>query len=397
MNALGQIALQSLDGGGGPLVLDEGLFSRPEQCKRWRSNGFSNCEIYRLQSGQQTFAIRSWPNDVDTMSKVCYWDCLNASFAHTSEDLSTTGAAHKTPFPSLYRWGKQVDAPTMLFHFDKQLWTLSDWVDAESIPSKGVDRSLVNHLATVLGRLHARTRNVLNREGLPLGSHMMQSSSIRVRLNAIKSLDHRLFSAIDRSVFLSKENLSDRLKHCIATVFERREDWERFLRICVAQERQCHWIVRDLWRENVLLDRTGSFASIVDLGASRIDWPGLDFVRLFGSLEYDHPGMKTNRDALENDVGNQLDLAANKEDPRTDIWNDAYTAYTHANGEHSIVSLDECRMLHFVSSGLSVLQWAIWGTDGTLIDPQPAKATRIVNRISELSEQFLRLSATEDT
>ena len=377
MNALALMALQSLNPGklhSGSVVEDsDQLF----EFKRWRSNGFSDCEIYQLRSSQGTFAIRSWPNRVDSQSKVDYWSCLNASFSAATEDLKAIGAVNMAPFPALIDWSKPGETPVTLLPFKERLWTLSDWVGGESIRSSVVDQSLVQHLATVLGRIHARTRLARDRDGHPLGRHEMQSSSIRLRLNALKLLDHRLFSAVDRSAFFSTENLSDRVKHCVATVFERQADWERFLNICVTQERECYWIVRDLWRENVLLDSNQRFASIVDLGASRIDWPGLDFIRLFGSLEYDQersPGAIVHH--------------------RGDIWKDAYAAYTQENREHSILSLDECKMLHLVSSGLSVLQWAIWGTDGTLNDGPPEKAKRIANRISELSDRFL-MESTE--
>ncbi len=47
-------------------------------------------------------------------------------------------------------------------------------------------------------------------------------------------------------------------------------------------KRACHWIVGDLWRENILVmdDR---ITGIVDFGAARVDWPVLEVVRWLSS------------------------------------------------------------------------------------------------------------------
>ncbi len=51
----------------------------------------------------------------------------------------------------------------------------------------------------------------------------------------------------------------------------------------------CHWIIRDLWRENILIE-DARVSGVIDFGASRIDWPLLEVVRMLGSLlEPDDP------------------------------------------------------------------------------------------------------------
>jgi hypothetical protein len=368
IEALSRLAVSSL---GANVEFSENAI----QCDPWKSNGFSDCEIFRLRTPHGNFSIRSWPNHADSRSKVRFWASVNASFAKTNGGWSTLGTATNLPFPAIHSWHLTDNSASSMLLMGEQLWTLSDWVDGQSMSSRFVDRSLVRHLASAIGRLHARTRVALDRDAAPLGRYLARSGSIMVRSNVLRMLDHRLFAAIDRSQLFAHENLSDKLKHCIATVFERRIDWDRFLSICAAQERECHWIVRDLWRENVLLDSENRFASIVDLGASRVDWPGLDFVRLFGSLQYEYR------------IG-QDSIAIESKDKR-DLWEEAYEAYTQENGIHSIASLDECRMLHLVSSGLSVLQWVVWVTDGTFDGASPEKLDRIALRIAELCDRFL--------
>lgn len=372
LDKLAQIAMQSIRHADTKPTSHSDQDGHPYECKVWRFNGFSDSTIYRLAVDCGTFAIRSWPNRFDTPSKVAFWSGVNAAFGESSERLIGLGSSSSTPFPSLYRWHPQGEPVVTLLHFEGRLWTLSDWVPGRPIAPRNASKSLVCHLATVLGRLHAHSIDARDQDGLPLGQQSIRSNSIRERRDALKSLDHSLFRVIDDDSFFSTYVLSDRVKHCIAIIFERGPDWHRFLKICEGQTRTCHWIVRDLWRENVLVDDLQRFSSIVDLGAARFDWPGLDFVRLFGSLSY----------CLE---GGLITVVVEK----SDLWTDAYAAYTFEHANHAIESLDECQMLHVVSTGLSILQWVQWIKEGTLDLKQLDKAQRVSGRIAELCDQFL--------
>ena len=315
----------------------------PLQSKAWRSNGFSDSAIYQLTCEYGSYAIRSWPNRFDTPSKIGFWSRVNDFFGQLGDDgLRSVGAVTAKPFPTLYSWYPPGQSATPLLAFDNQLWTLCDWVSGQPIERDGVDQILVIHLARVLGKLHFQSRKAFE----AIGS--MQSNSIRERFEAMKRVDYRLFQSVDQSPFFSVNNLADRVKHCLAIVVERATDWQRFLSISAQQMRNCHWIVRDLWRENILVDETHHFSSIVDLGASRMDWPGLDFSRFFGSLSY-----SPSSNPLLSDVG------------AGGVWHDAYLAYTSANPTHDIGSLEECRMLSLVSNGLSIAQWVQWIHSGT--------------------------------
>ena len=339
----------------------------PFECKAWRSNGFSDSAIYQLTCEFGSYAIRSWPNRFDTSSKIGFWSRVNDLFGQLGDDgLRSAGAVSVKPFPTLYQWRPPGQSTTPLLAFDNQLWTLCDWVSGHPIERGIVDKALVNHLATVLGKLHFQSRKALDEGG------SMRSNSIRERFEALKRVEYSLFHLVEQSTFFSVNNLSDRVKHCLAIVVERATDWQRFLSISANQMRNCHWIVRDLWRENVLVDETNHFSSIVDLGASRMDWPGLDFSRLFGSLSY---GPSSN--------------PLLSHDGARDVWHDAYQAYTLANPTHDLGSLEECRMLSLVSNGLSIAQWVQWIHAGTMDLSVPEKARRVSERVAELCDPFL--------
>ncbi len=352
IHTLAEIALQSIS-------IDR---IEPFECSAWRSNGFSDSDILRLTCALGAFSIRSWPNRFDTPSKIEFWAATNEIFNDNERSLKRFGASNAIPFPGLNLWKPHGVPAVLILPFEDQLWTLCSWVQGQPIAQGQVDKALVVHLATVLGRLHAR----------PLGLQSMQSNSLRERSEALKSLDHRLFIAIDQTTFFASNKRSDRLKHCMAIVLERGPDWQRFLSIGGCQMRACHWIVRDLWRENILLDDSKRFSSIVDLGAARIDWPVLDFIRLFGSLSYDS--------------GHALSVNANS---KNELWQNAFEAYAKQHPSHAIASLDECKMLHLVSVGLSIAQWVKWVQGGTIDLSNSEKAQRVSERIEELCNQFL--------
>lgn len=348
------------------------------ECKLWRSNGFSDSTIYRLSDALGSYAIRSWPNRFDTPSKIAFWSSVNDSFAALEENLVAAGGCNPRPFPCIHNWYPSGVPVASLLQFNDQLWTLCDWVQGKPIPEGqndigNVDKPLVHHLATVLGQLHKRSVVAMDSKNEWEGLQVMQSNSIRERLESMQLVDMRLFAAVDNASVFSSNNLSDKVKHCLAIVLERKSSWQRFLSICASQMRSCHWIVRDLWRENVLVDDSMRFSSIVDLGAARFDWPGLDFIRLFGSLNYGKKRYQLN---------SQTDLS-------NDLWQDAYGAYTYAHPHHAIDSLDECRMLHCVSIGLSIVQWTIWINQRIMDFSNAGKVQRVQERISELCDQFL--------
>jgi len=342
------------------------------ECTSWRSNGFSDSVIYRLETNLGVFAIRSWPNRFDTPSKVEFWSRVNETFSTESNTLAEVGAANPTPFPKLVEWRSKDGSASALLSFADKLWTLCDWVGGKPIETN-VSKATVQHLATVLARLHAHSRNALNASGTSLGNQTMRSNSLRERLELLKSIDYRLLVSFDPANFFANNQLLEKVKHCLAIVLERQPSWLRFLSICESQNRDCHWIVRDLWSENILVDDQQRFYSIVDLGAARLDWPGLDFVRLFGSLTY----ASTDRSVF---------VTGQREE---DLWNDSYTAYAQSHIDHAIESLDECKMLHTVSLGLSIVQWLLWSKAGSIDLRNLEKVQRVSNRIAALCDQLL--------
>jgi Ser/Thr protein kinase RdoA (MazF antagonist) len=164
--------------------------------------------------------------------------------------------------------------------------------------------------------------------------------------------------------FFEATSLRCRLTKVIEILMERMQLWHHVLEIASSQPRTCHWIVRDLWYDNILITGSRQFAAIVDLGAARYDWPGLDFIRLFGSLMAVAP-------------------VSLRHEPQ-EIWNTAFHAYAERYPNHLIESLEECCVLHEIATQLSIVQWMRWVYGGFFDLTNPQIANRVRNRISDL-------------
>ncbi len=82
------------------------------------------------------------------------------------------------------------------------------------------------------------------------------------------------------------EQAIDTMQHHYLETSRRLEAWTR-------RTLPCHWIVRDAWRENVLVI-DDQVTGVIDFGAARIDWPGFDLVRWIGGwLEPDDERLRS--------------------------------------------------------------------------------------------------------
>ena len=92
--------------------------------------------------------------------------------------------------------------------------------------------------------------------------------------------------------------------------------------------------MRDLWRENLLVDADNRWVYAVDIGASRIDWPAFDFTRLVGSM-----------------------LAPMSDRGVHGIWQNLFEAYNAINPYSDLPQADDLRTIHDISTAFSIVYW----------------------------------------
>lgn len=329
-----------------------------------RHTGFSNSSIFQLDNSQGAFAIRSWPVDVTTWDKLLFWQECNRSF---EQSANPSLFPNTTPFPRLYAWRVDSNKQELLLNRNGKLWSLCQWVPGSPIALPDVSLELIEHLAVVLGTIHAYSLGFTWNSAS--ASSQQNSASLLERFRFLSSLSTDGNRRQLPMRWLQQNGLEELVFRSMRNLMMLQNEWSRFLNSVATRQRECHWIVRDAWYSNVLINHS-RFSSIVDLGASRCDWPGLDFVRLTGSLI-----------ALANArVGNNAHQ----------WWLTAWNAYTSTHPKHNLNSLDECMLLDEISSGLSIAQWMQWIQDGRFSDADPETVNRVVQRLKELGTHFCR-------
>jgi len=337
-------------------------FENQDQWERIASTGFSDTSIFRLTTSQGAFAVRSWPSDGASWDKVHFWDLLqrNDSFR---------------PFPKLIRWcGHSIDQ-SLLFAYGNKLWSLSDWIEGRPLQLPDLTLGRVRELATILAKIHVATIESLQSEAMPPPSHRPSeeqelggSRTLIERSQFLATVDHSWDTGVKHSEFYRKHKLVDPLLLCLSKIQKVKNLWTEQLDRSSRIRRRYHWIVRDLWYENVLVSSSGDFSSIVDLGAARFDWPGLDFTRLFGSIMV----LACSQSWNINDTSNW--------------WDNAYAAYISNHPTHSLGPVQECIDLNEIATALSVVQWIKWIESGVVRFNSQEDENRVAHRINQLCQ-----------
>ena len=264
------------------------------------------------------YAIRSWGRshrDRSSMDRILFFQqtChlslkrIPSIFVDSSTDMTA-----RSIVPNLLAWTKDC----LCLERTASLWTIETWQPGKSIEAgRIVSDWLIHQALEVLESLHATGRK--------LGIQRMIAPGMIERISGLRrwknladdaAWKQKAESIGDRLPWLA-ENMPwrtivgkslDHLRRHELSLRNRLQPW-----LCSPVE--CHWIVRDLWRENILLEGD-EVTGIVDFGAARIDWPGFDNVRWFGSwLAADDPricNLMTNADAGAEDTFRFLDHLA---------------------------------------------------------------------------------------
>lgn len=337
-------------------------FEHPIHWQRIASSGFSDSSIFQLKLECGSFAVRSWPNTQASVDKVTFWERLQRCEVFR-------------PFPKLVLWSGYSQEQTLLAPWDDKLWSLSEWIDGRSFQQSDLSLDRVQELASILAKTHVATLASSAPEELHLSYGQREnqheagpSRTLVERANFLGRISRYWEASVMASDFFQRQELVAPLIRCLAKINECKKPWGEQLEQSSRADRRYHWIVRDLWYENVLIRPSGEFASIVDLGAARFDWPGLDFIRLFGSLA----GL-----ACTHSLSRM---------PTRDWWEKAYAVYTSNHPNHSLGSVNECIDLNEIATALSLAQWIEWIKNGTVRPSGVEDENRVARRIRQLCQ-----------
>jgi hypothetical protein len=310
-----------------------------------RNRGLSEATVYRIETHASTTAIKRWPTN---MARERLLEIHGFQNRMTQSD--------KTLLPRLLRWS---DGQTLL-EANGSSWEIAEWKPGAPIEKLGeISDEQLCQCAEALAMLHLQSA-AQKSAMLPPPGLEQRARGITRALRAEPSSAHRFLHSIAShpSQFAAHvlQDLCIRAHRILPTLTNTidRMSKERVL---------CFWVLRDVWREHLLFDG-GRLTGIIDLGAARIDWPGLDLVRAFGTL-------------------------MTGSDPR---WSIAIVRYLEARPDTSI-TFASLESVHRASVALSALQWIDWFAEGRFDWTNPESPAW--GRVLELQRQLEDLGTVQ--
>jgi Ser/Thr protein kinase RdoA (MazF antagonist) len=257
-----------------------------------------------------------------------------------------------SPIPRPVPWNAAIFNNLLALQLGDHLWTLSKWVPGEPLQSGDVTYDCLIGYVKQLAALHRLTRQLQHNRAL--------SSGLIERRNLLVGIQDDL-SRI--ATVCSHHPLRNELAQFIIKCSERARIWLPTIDRLANRECECHWILRDLWRDNLLVDGNNRWIHTVDVGASRVDWPAFDFVRLVGSLL--QPGDE-DRDHID--------------------WQNLLDAYNAINPYSDMPQAKDLQTIHEASTAISIIFWAKRHNEQNVAPELVASRTA---RMRELLKTFL--------
>jgi Ser/Thr protein kinase RdoA (MazF antagonist) len=278
--------------------------------------GLSSAIVYRIETHSNWFALKRWPLLLDR-------DHLDS--IHRFQQFLAEGDRACTP--RLMRWchgGTCLDA-------DSVHWELAEWKSGHPIEHLGqVSDQQLREAMEAIARMHQRSQQYVVTQG-PAPGLRQRLEGLRRCIDPPNDKRQRFLDSIvshgDSSASKILVDLGVQAKKLAVQCLEPIREWSQ-------SQFRCFWILRDVWREHLLF-RGDHLIGILDFGAARVDWPGLDLVRSLGTLLLDS-------------------------DPR---WTTALAIYSRAQPETTL-ELELLKIVHRASIAISALQWLDWFADG---------------------------------
>jgi Ser/Thr protein kinase RdoA (MazF antagonist) len=310
-----------------------------------RDRGLSQATVFRIETRASIFAIKLWPASIATERLL---------EIHAFQNHMT-----RCPEPILPRLVQWSDGHTLL-EADGTRWEIAEWKPGAPIEKLGeISDEQLCQCADALAILHLQSAAQSSAMHPPPGL-AQRAQGITRALRAERSSAHRFLHSIashhSQSAAQVLQDLSTRAHRILPAVMD---TIERMSRARVL----CFWVLRDVWREHLLF-QGNRLTGIVDLGAARMDWPGLDLVRAFGTL-------------------------MSGSDPR---WSFAIARYLETRPDTSI-TFASLEAVHRASVALSALQWIDWFAEGRF--DWADSGSRAWARVIELQQQLVDLGTIQ--
>ncbi len=301
--------------------------------------------VYRVETPAGRYAMKRWPVTMerDRLSKI-----------HRFQDY--LAVSEKPVTAGLIRWS---NGDTLL-EADGVYWEITEWKTGLPIAEIGqASDEQIKQCAEAIALLHGRSGSYETQTCKPPGLQQRYEGMLKAARPPNNKRLRFLDSIATHNKYLAANVLHDIHRRAMSIIPDFLDPMKRLAETPVT----CFWILRDVWREHILF-RDNRLSGIIDFGAARVDWPGLDLVRAFGTLMFDS-------------------------DPR---WSPAVARYSDLRSDNSLVHTD-LKIVHRASVALSALQWLDWFAEGHF--DWTNRQSQMWNRILEIQRQLEDFQANQ--
>ncbi|MCU0719184.1 MAG: aminoglycoside phosphotransferase family protein [Pirellula sp.] len=284
--------------------------------------GFSGTPIIQFSIESQRWVARGWPRSPESQTKIDNWGKIARHLEERASELKPW--FEFSPIPRPVPWNASIDNTPLALQIGENLWTLARWVPGEPLKANDVTYEFLRGYVEQLAVLHRLIRETQHSPAL--------SSGLIERRNLLVDIQRELSEIAHEC---SHHPLRNELAPFLIKCTERSRIWLPTIDSLANRAGESHWILRDLWRDNLLVDSDKRWIHTVDVGASRIDWPAFDFIRMVGSL-------------LE--PSDELEVRSR--------WQQLLDTYIAINPHSEMPSAKELHTIHQVSTALSIIFWA---------------------------------------
>jgi Phosphotransferase enzyme family len=360
--------------------IDRWWYATSERKSGWSAHyvggqGRSVAKVWRVCDNQDVqndiaWALKAWGWKTSQQSQL--EEILNfQSFLHQRFECAWNELVSVNPIPEvvLFRPG------TPILECDSTLWTLARWCPGQSKANGGtISDAFLEQSSCLLAKLHL--------VGHTHGNRVSRSVGLMKRLQCVlhwseESVSTQMKRWLDGAFHQSSASDRDMIWKPLAAAFHQTVVSFNLMRKHLVSRleadakclRTNHWIIGDLWRENILVDATKNecITGLIDFGAARIDWAPLEVVRWFSSfLPFDDPRLAHLLHRY-NEIRNPS------------VGEDS------ASEPHEL-TLQEFRWLDGICTLTSLLQWFSWLADNDF--EFAFLQTRVLPRIQELSARL---------
>lgn len=312
--------------------------------------GLSGTPIFRFSLKSQLWVLRGWPNSTESQTKIDNWFKVVSYWEQQASELRPW--FENSPIPRPEPWGAPFLGNPFTLQLGEHFWTIAKWVPGEPLKPEQVHYDSVVGFVKQLAVLHRVTRG------------MQRSRAPSLGLSERRKLLREMRASLDAMAFsCARHPLKDELAQFVIQCNDRFKDWSIAIDRLASQPCETHWILRDLWRDNLLVDSDVRWVHSVDVGASRIDWPTFDFIRLIGSL-----------------------LEPIRSHGVKKIWHDLSDVYDAIHPKSDLPNARDLNTIHEISTAISI---GYWYKKTNERNGAPIQAGVEISRMQELLRIFL--------